>query len=123
MAAHTCCDDPARAARGRKRLKLKRRRPSSTSSSLAKARRNLLRQTGSKPGALAPSRKKSVAIRRKMESLRRLVVVPPPVCGADGGSIERLDELLLHAAGYIMRLQMQVRVMQVMVHALNKPED
>ncbi|GJN05339.1 hypothetical protein PR202_ga22960 [Eleusine coracana subsp. coracana] len=120
MAAHTCCDDAARAAPGpgKKRLKVKRRRPSSTSSSLAKARRNLLRQAGGKPAALAPSRKKSVAIRRKMESLRRLVV-PTAVCGSG----ERLDELLLHAAGYIMRLQMQVRMMQVMVQALNNPED
>lgn len=67
-----------------------------------------------------------MAIRRKMEALRRLV----PLCGDDDAVVgrepggERLDELLLHAAGYILRLQMQVRVMQVMVHALNNlPED
>ena len=67
-----------------------------------------------------------MAIRRKMEALRRLV----PLCGDDGGVVgqesggDRLDELLLHTAGYILRLQMQLRVMQVMVHALNNlPED
>lgn len=91
-----------------------------------KARKLRKKAAGGKRPRAAASRKRVMAIRRKMEALRRLV----PLCGEDGAAGqeesggERLDELLLHAAGYILRLQMQVRVMQVMVHALNNlPED
>jgi hypothetical protein len=89
---------------------------------MKKARKLRKAAGGKRPRPAAASRTKRVAaIRRKMEALRRLVPAAP--CGeerADG----RLEELLLHAAGYILRLQMQVRVMQVMVHALNdNPED
>jgi hypothetical protein len=53
-----------------------------------------------------------------MEALRRLV--PANDCG--GG--DRDDELLLRAtAWYIVRLQAQVRVMQLMVHVLEHAQD
>ncbi|CAD6238581.1 unnamed protein product [Miscanthus lutarioriparius] len=105
-----------------RRLKLTR-----PSASLMKARKLRKKAAGGKRPRAAASRKRVMAIRRKMEALRRLV----PLCGDDDGAVvgresggDRLDELLLHAAGYILRLQMQVRVMQVMVHALNNlPED
>ncbi|OEL37714.1 hypothetical protein BAE44_0001267 [Dichanthelium oligosanthes] len=84
--------------------------------------RKLMRKTGAGGKPTRPSttsRKRGImVIKRKMEALRRLV----PICGDDQVD-NRLEELLLHAAGYILRLQMQVRVMQVMVHALNTPED
>lgn len=95
------------------------------SASLLMARKLRKKAAGSKRPRAAASRKRAMAIRRKMEALRLLV----PLCGRDngsvtGGAVERLDELLMHAAGYILRLQMQVRVMQLMVHALNdRPED
>ncbi|XP_066308871.1 transcription factor UPBEAT1-like [Miscanthus floridulus] len=105
-----------------RRLKLTR-----PSASPMKARKLRKKSAGGKRPRAAASRKRVMAIRRKMEALRRLV----PLCGDDDGAVvgqesggDRLDELLLHAAGYILRLQMQVRVMQVMVHALNNlPED
>ncbi|XP_062184255.1 uncharacterized protein LOC133888130 [Phragmites australis] len=112
MAAHSCCGVASSAAPATRRVKL--RRPSAAS----KATKT--KKTAAKP---VTSRKR-VVIRRKMEALRRLV----PICGDDSNGAreradDRLDELLLHAAGYIRRLQMQVRMMQVMVHALNNPED
>ncbi|RCV25337.1 hypothetical protein SETIT_5G158200v2 [Setaria italica] len=122
MAAHACYGGgvagAAPAAAAARRLKLGR--PSR--SSLMKARK--LRKGGGKcrPRSAASRRKRVEAIRRKMEALRRLV----PACeGGDGERADdgRLEELLLHAAGYILRLQMQVRVMQVMVHALNNPPE
>jgi hypothetical protein len=125
MTAHqTCCDDAVAAgtapAARRRRLKLMR-----PSASLLMARKLRKKAAGGKRPRAAASRKRAMAIRRKMEALRLLV----PLCGRDngsvtGGAVDRLDELLMHAAGYILRLQMQVRVMQLMVHALNdRPED
>ncbi|RLM93711.1 uncharacterized protein C2845_PM08G12130 [Panicum miliaceum] len=126
MAAHACCDvvadgatTPAgAAASGRLRL----RRPSRA---LMKKARKLRKATGGKrPRPAAASRTKRVAaIRRKMEALRRLVPAAPCGGGGEERADGRLEELLLHAAGYILRLQMQVRVMQVMVHALNNNPD
>ncbi|CAO2192517.1 unnamed protein product [Urochloa humidicola] len=119
MAAHACCGAAPAAAAAARRLKL--RRPSR--SSLMKARKLRKAAAGDKCSrSSAVSRRKRVAaIRRKIEALRRLV----PACGGGGDAVERpaddgrLEELLLHAAGYIMRLQMQVTVMQVMVDTLN----
>ncbi|RLN24556.1 uncharacterized protein C2845_PM07G08900 [Panicum miliaceum] len=124
MAAHACCDvaaGVAAAASGRVRL----RRPSRTT--LMKKARKLRKAAGrgKRPRQAAASRTTRVAaIRRKMEALRRLVPAAPCGGGEERADDGRLEELLLHAAGYILRLQMQVRVMQVMVHALNdNPED
>ncbi|KAL6621202.1 hypothetical protein ACP70R_033634 [Stipagrostis hirtigluma subsp. patula] len=127
MAAQACRDvvDIAGAAPARNRRVRLRRRPSA-SLKARKLRRKSCAGGGGKqlgvmrPATAAASSRKRAAIRRKMEALRMLV----PVCG-DGGAGEerRLEELLLHAAGYIVRLQMQVTVMQAMVHALNNPED
>lgn len=61
-------------------------------------------------------------IRRKIEALRRLVLIRAADVGAGEREDDRLDELLLHAARYILRLQMQVKAMQVMVEVLN-PKD
>ncbi|KAL6850309.1 hypothetical protein ACP4OV_020936 [Aristida adscensionis] len=122
MAAHQACHDAGvmagAAPAARRRVGL--RRPSSASS-LKKARMLRRRLAGLRPPATSSSRKRAAVIKRKMEALRTLV----PVCRDGGGAAagERLEELLLHAAGYIVRLQMQVRVMQVMVHALDNPDD
>lgn len=122
MAAQSFCDAVAGTAAPAATRRLKLKRPSA---SLMKARKQRNKAAGGKRPGAAASRKRVMAIRRKMEALRRLV----PLCGDDGVAGrepggERLDELLLHAAGYILRLQMQVRVMQIMVHALNNlPED
>ncbi|XP_066314304.1 transcription factor UPBEAT1-like [Miscanthus floridulus] len=119
MAAQSCCDAVAGTAAPAATRRLKLTRPLA---SLMKARKIRKKAAGGKRPRAAASRKRVMAIRRKMEALRRLV----PLCGDDGRESggDRLDELLLHAAGYILRLQMQLRVMQVMVHALNNlPED
>ncbi|KAL6626235.1 hypothetical protein ACP70R_029961 [Stipagrostis hirtigluma subsp. patula] len=126
MAAHACRDvDMAGAAPARNRRVRLRRRPSA-SLKARKLRKSCAgaggKQLGvTRPATAASSSRKRAAIRRKMEALRMLV----PVCGGGGERREerRLEELLLHAAGYIVRLQMQVTVMQAMVHALNNPED
>lgn len=55
-------------------------------------------------------------MRRKMEALRRLVT--PTEEEEDG-----VDELLIRAADYIVRLQVQVRAMQLMVDALEHAKD
>ncbi|KAK3137449.1 hypothetical protein QOZ80_5BG0452390 [Eleusine coracana subsp. coracana] len=66
-------------------------------------------------GKVRTTRRRDVAV-RKMEALRRLVP------RGDGGGDE-VDELLLRAAGYIARLQAQVRVMQLMVDVLEHGQD
>ncbi|KAF8661713.1 hypothetical protein HU200_056662 [Digitaria exilis] len=122
MAAHACCHDVdagAAPVAARRRFK----RPSRSTQLVMKARklRKISRAGRRRPGPVE-SRKRVMVIRWKMEALRRLGV---PACGGAGGDGDdgRLEELLLHAAGYIVRLQMQVRVMQAMVHALNNPPE
>ncbi|KAF8692524.1 hypothetical protein HU200_039625 [Digitaria exilis] len=118
MAAHACCHDVDAVAAPVAARRFKSRRPSRSTQLVMKARK-LRKISGAgrrRPGPVA-SRKRVMVIRRKMEALRSLV----PACG--DGDDGRLEELLLHAAGYIVRLQMQVRVMQVMVHALNNPPE
>jgi len=128
MAAHASCDVAAGAATpaGAASRRVGLRRPSRTT--LKKKARKLMRKAGGgkRPRPSLSRTKRVAAIRRKMEALRRLVPAAAP-CGGEERRVDdgRLEELLLHAAGYILRLQMQVRVMQVMVHALNDddPED
>ncbi|CAM0957633.1 unnamed protein product [Alopecurus aequalis] len=54
-------------------------------------------------------------IARKMEALRRLVPT-----GSDETEDDGVDELLFRAADYIMRLQVQVKAMQLMVDVLEE---
>jgi hypothetical protein len=76
------------------------------------------KQTGGDGKVRTTSTRRDVAVRTRMEALRRLV--PANDCG--GG--DRDDELLLRAtAWYIVRLQAQVRVMQLMVHVLEHAQD
>ncbi|KAL6608254.1 hypothetical protein ACP70R_041317 [Stipagrostis hirtigluma subsp. patula] len=76
-------------------------------------------------GKAARSRRRcTMEVRRKMEELRRLVPSGSDDGeeGADGRCLDA-DELLLHAAGYIARLQAQVQVMQLMVDVLECTKD
>jgi hypothetical protein len=71
------------------------------------------------PTSVVKARDDVAAVSRKMEALRRLV--PSDV---DGGGRDEVDELLLlRAAGYIARLQAQLRVMQLMVDVLEHAQD
>ncbi|KAF6993946.1 hypothetical protein CFC21_010759 [Triticum aestivum] len=79
--------------------------------------RNTKRRSGRKATRTTAGRRRCVeAIRRKMEALRRLVP-----SGGDHRSND--EELLFRAADYIVRLQVQVKAMQLMVDVLEHTKD
>lgn len=87
--------------------------------------RNTKRRSGRKATRTTAGRRRCVeAIRRKMEALRRLVP-----SGGDHRSSDEMaeddgvDELLFRAADYIVRLQVQVKAMQLMVDVLEHTKD
>lgn len=98
---------------------MRTRRPPASSAAVD-PRRPSLPATNNGGAACGKARKQAgrrgdmEAVRTKMEELRRLV---------PGGSGDEADELLLHAAGYIARLQAQVTVMQLMVDVLEQTRD
>uniref|UniRef100_A0A0E0KYQ7 BHLH domain-containing protein n=1 Tax=Oryza punctata TaxID=4537 RepID=A0A0E0KYQ7_ORYPU len=63
--------------------------------------------------------RRCVEVRRKMEALRSLV---PGAAGAGAGE-DAGEELLFRVADYIARLQVQVKVMQLMVDVLEHTKD
>ncbi|KAL5202271.1 hypothetical protein ABZP36_013223 [Zizania latifolia] len=72
------------------------------------------------------TRQRCVEVRRKMEALRSLVPGAGEAVDQDSSRRRRLDAeelLFLAAADYIARLQVQVKVMQLMVVALEHTND
>uniref|UniRef100_J3M457 BHLH domain-containing protein n=1 Tax=Oryza brachyantha TaxID=4533 RepID=J3M457_ORYBR len=68
--------------------------------------------------------RRCVEVRRKMEALRSLVPgAGGEVAAEDGGGRLDAGELLFRAADYIARLQVQVKVMQLMVDVLEHAKD
>ncbi|KAF0926453.1 hypothetical protein E2562_025298 [Oryza meyeriana var. granulata] len=67
--------------------------------------------------------KRCVEVRRKMEALRSLM--PGAGAGevAEDGVRLNVEELLFRAADYITRLQLQVKMMQLMVDVLEHMKD
>lgn len=112
-AASSCC----RVAAARRFLLARKKK------ALEAGTRKKLAGAKQKQGMPTSRRRRLEVIRRKIRALRTLVP------RASNGELQdrqdrhsRLDELLLHSADYILRLQMQVQVMQFMVHVLN-PKD
>ncbi|KAE8803546.1 hypothetical protein D1007_20575 [Hordeum vulgare] len=87
--------------------------------------RNIKKRSGKKATRRTAGRRRSVeVIRRKMEALRRLVPSGGDHRSSDEMAEENgVDELLFRAADYIMRLQVQVKAMQLMVDVLEHTKD
>ena len=86
--------------------------------------RNAKRRSGKKATRTKAERRRCMeGIRRKMEALRRVV----PSVGAhrsdEMAEDDGVDELLFRAADYIVRLQVQVKAMQLMVDVLEHTKD
>ncbi|KAL6897775.1 hypothetical protein ACP4OV_006734 [Aristida adscensionis] len=101
-----------------------RRTAPPAAASLVIRRRPSSRNLDAGDGMAARARRRcSMEVRRKMEELRRLLVPTGGDGGGDGDRCIDADELFLHAAGYIARLQAQVQVMQLMVDVLEGTQD
>nr|XP_020165541.2 uncharacterized protein LOC109751039 [Aegilops tauschii subsp. strangulata] len=86
--------------------------------------RNTKRRSGRKATRTTAGRRRCVeAIRRKMEALRRLVPSGGDHRSNDEVEDDGVDELLFRAADYIVRLQVQVKAMQLMVDVLEHTKD
>ncbi|KAJ3669635.1 hypothetical protein LUZ60_011585 [Juncus effusus] len=80
---------------------------------ISRTKRVIISKKNQRRKLLESSRKSATQIVRKIQMLRRLV---------PGGDSTEIDDLFRVAADYILSLQMQVRVMEYMVNALN-PKD
>ncbi|XP_037436605.1 uncharacterized protein LOC119303575 [Triticum dicoccoides] len=86
--------------------------------------RNAKRRSGKKATRTTAGRRRCMeAIRRKMEALRRLVPSGGDHRSDEMAEDDGVDELLFRAADYIVRLQVQVKAMQLMVDVLEHTKD
>ncbi|KAG8067246.1 hypothetical protein GUJ93_ZPchr0005g14933 [Zizania palustris] len=129
MVAHTCTTPVSECCEVSTKTKTKMRAPVATAA--APLRRSNRAKNGSDKGRRrrTTTSQHCVEVRRKMEALRSLV----PGAGREeavdqdySNRRRRLDAeelLFLAAADYIARLQVQVKVMQLMVVALEHTKD